>query len=273
MLSITSEKSPIPYIAPFVVYMICTSFEPDPSTGQYPLFYCVKLLLTAIAIVVCFPVWKQFLKIPSRYGVLAGILGAAVWIGLCQMEKRSVPDFLPGMGLEKVFPTTRPGCDWGIETEAGDGENALPGGGYYPSQKEPAPDKVDFSSRISKLSPLFLLRLLGLAHIVPFIEEFFLRGFVLRYFWSAPKKEEQTPSEPIPWYDVPIGALCPMVWAITIIYPLLTHPEALAGVVWFSGITLLAWKTRSLSDCICAHAITNLALGIWVLYSGQWYLL
>ncbi len=270
MLSITSEKSPIPFIAPFVVYMICTSFEPEPSTGQYPLFYCIKLLLTAIAIAVCFPVWKQFLKIPSRYGVLAGILGAAVWIGLCQMEKRSVPDFLPGMGLEKVFPTTRPGYDWGIETGENAGENALPGGAYYPPKKEPA---SGFSSRVSRISSLFLLRLLGLAVIVPFIEEFFLRGFVLRYFWSEPKKEEQTSAEPIPWYDVAIGALCPMVWAITIIYPLLTHPEALAGVVWFCGITLLAWKTRSLSDCICAHAITNLALGIWVLYSGQWYLL
>ena len=270
MLSITSEKSPIPFLAPFVVYMICTSFEPEPSTGQYPLFYCVKLLLTAIAIAVCFPAWKQFLKFPSFYGVLAGILGAAVWIGLCQMEKRSVSDFLPGMGLEKVFPTTRPGYDWGMESGENVGENALPGGGYYPPKKGPA---SDFGSRIQKISPLFLLRLFGLAVIVPFIEEFFLRGFVLRYFWSEPKKEESDSSEPIPWYDVPIGALCPMVWAITIVYPLLTHPEALAGVVWFCGITLLAWKTRSLSDCVCAHAITNLALGIWVLYSGQWYLL
>ena len=263
MQSITSEKSPIPFIAPFVVYMICTSFEPEPSTGQYPLFYCVKLLLTAIAIAVCFPAWKQFLKIPSFYGVLAGILGAAVWIGLCQMEKRSVSDFLPGMGLEKVFPTTRPGYDWGMENGENAGENAT----------EPSASAPDFRSRIQKISPLFYLRLLGLAVIVPFIEEFFLRGFVLRYFWSEPKKEESTSSEPIPWYDVPIGALCPMVWAITIAYPLLTHPEALAGVVWFCGITLLAWKTRSLSDCVCAHAITNLALGIWVLYSGQWYLL
>lgn len=265
MLSITSEKSPIPFIAPFVVYMICTSFEPEPSTGQYPLFYCVKLLLTAIAIAVCFPGWKQFLKLPSFYGVLAGILGAVVWIGLCQMEKRSVSDFLPGMGLEKVFPTTRPGYDWGIETGENAGENAA-------DSSAPA-SASDFGSRLQKISPLFYLRLLGLAVIVPFIEEFFLRGFVLRYFWSEPKKEESTSSEPIPWYDVPIGALCPMVWAITIAYPLLTHPEALAGVVWFCGITLLAWKTRSLSDCVCAHAITNLALGFWVLYSGQWYLL
>lgn len=267
MLSITSEKSPIPFIAPFVVYMICTSFEPEPSTGQYPLFYCVKLLLTAVAIAVCFPAWKQFLKRPSFYGFLAGVLGAAVWIGLCQMEKRSVSDFLPGMGLEKVFPTTRPGYDWGIET----GESA--GATAEENAADSSATVSDFSSRIQRISPLFLLRLFGLALIVPFIEEFFLRGFVLRYFWSEPKKEESTSSEPIPWYDVPIGALCPMVWAITIAYPLLTHPEALAGVVWFCGITLLAWKTRSLSDCVCAHAITNLSLGIWVLYSGQWYLL
>ena len=147
--------------------------------------------------------------------------------------------------------------------------------GWKRSFRQPVPDTIGAPrpGRTLLISPLFYLRLLGLAVIVPFIEEFFLRGFVLRYFWSEPKKEESDSSEPIQWYDVPIGALCPMVWAITILYPLLTHPEALAGVVWFSGITLLAWKTRSLSDCVCAHAITNLALGIWVLYSGQWYLL
>ena len=251
MQSISSGKSAISFLAPFVVYMICTSFEPAPSSGQYPYFYGVKLLLTAIAIAFCFPAWKSYLKAPSFYGVLAGIVGAAVWIGLCQIQKQSIPDLLPGMGLEQVFPSARPGSEyhWGVEQN----ENG--------------------SVSISSIFPLFLVRLFGLAIIVPFIEEFFLRGFVLRYFWSEPKKEDNEQSEPTPWYDVPIGALCPMVWAITIAYPLLTHPEALAGVVWFCGITLLAWKTRSLSDCICAHAITNLTLGIWVLYSGQWGLL
>ncbi|MBR0238604.1 MAG: CPBP family intramembrane metalloprotease [Thermoguttaceae bacterium] len=251
MQSKSPLKLAISFLAPFVVYMICTSFEPEPSSGQYPYFYGVKLLLTAIAIAFCFPVWKSYLKAPSFYGVLAGIVGAAVWIGLCQIQKQSIPDFLPGMGLEQFFPSARPGSEyhWGVERN----ENG--------------------SVSISSIFPLFLVRLFGLAIIVPFIEEFFLRGFVLRYFWSEPKKEDKEQSEPTPWYDVPIGALCPMVWAITIVYPLLTHPEALAGVVWFCGITLLAWKTRSLSDCICAHAITNLALGIWVLYSGQWGLL
>ena len=249
MLSITSEKSPIPYLAPFVVYMLVTSFEPEPATGNYPLFYAVKLVLTAIAIAVCFPAWKSLLKSPSLYGILAGIGSAALWIGICQMKNQSIPDLLPGMGLDKIFPTSRPGFDWGFGETASD-------------------------PQASMLKLGFIMRLAGLAIIVPIIEEVFLRGFVLRYFWTDPKESaSKSESELTPWYEVPFGALCPMVWIVTIAYPLLTHPEAIAGVVWFCAITFLASKTRSLSDCICAHSITNLALGLWVLYSGQWYLL
>jgi hypothetical protein len=37
---------------------------------------------------------------------------------------------------------------------------------------------------------------------------------------------------------------------------------------------MIAWllvKTRSLGACIIAHGVTNLLLGVYVLYSRDWY--
>jgi hypothetical protein len=33
------------------------------------------------------------------------------------------------------------------------------------------------------------------------------------------------------------------------------------------------YQTRSIWDCVAAHAVTNLLLGLWVLASGDWYFL
>ena len=55
---------------------------------------------------------------------------------------------------------------------------------------------------------------------------------------------------------------------------MLMHPaELLAAAVWFSLVTWLMVKTRSLWDCIVAHATTNLLLGCYVLWSGEWTLM
>lgn len=267
-----SEKQPLTYLIPFVVYMAMTSMEPEASDFSYPWVYSLKILLTLASLFFVFPTLKQFLRAPSFWGLGAGILGAIVWISLCQMDKKSLPDFFPKAGLEQFLPTSRPGYNPFAHSE---------------SVSTPTPAKETVKSNntnltVKKSNPwfFFTIRLIGLAIIVPIIEEFFLRGLILRFVCvpGGGKKEqgEAAPEDAPPmtdWYDIPIGTLCPMVWAVSVLYPLATHPEALAGIVWFCGITLLAWKTKSLSDCISAHAITNLALGLWVLYSGQWNLL
>jgi membrane protease YdiL (CAAX protease family) len=54
---------------------------------------------------------------------------------------------------------------------------------------------------------------------------------------------------------------------------MLMHPgELLAAAVWFSMISLLAWHTKNLWECIAAHSATNLILGIYVLTNGAWWL-
>ena len=41
--------------------------------------------------------------------------------------------------------------------------------------------------------------------------------------------------------------------------------------VKFLDYSLVLYRTRSLAQCILAHAVTNLALAIYVIASGKWY--
>jgi CAAX prenyl protease-like protein len=110
---------------------------------------------------------------------------------------------------------------------------------------------------------LFLaVRFAGLAAIVPLIEEMFLRGFLMRYFARAD------------WWNVPIGTPDRIGVAAAIVLPVLMHPqEALAAVIWFGAVAWLVIRTRNVWDCVAAHAITNLLLGIYVVASGEWWLM
>ena len=72
---------------------------------------------------------------------------------------------------------------------------------------------------------------------------------------------------------MPIGFATKLSIIGVAIYAVLSHNfEPLAAVVWFSMVTWLYLKTRSIWDCIVAHAITNLLLGLYVVYTGTWEL-
>jgi len=43
--------------------------------------------------------------------------------------------------------------------------------------------------------------------------------------------------------------------------------------VWFSMITGLMVATRNIWDCVAAHAVTNLLMGIYVVGWNQWQLM
>jgi membrane protease YdiL (CAAX protease family) len=38
-------------------------------------------------------------------------------------------------------------------------------------------------------------------------------------------------------------------------------------------VTWLMVKTRNIWDCVVAHAVTNLLLGVYVVATGQWQLM
>jgi CAAX prenyl protease-like protein len=102
------------------------------------------------------------------------------------------------------------------------------------------------------------VRLIGLVVLVPLIEELFWRSFLIRWLIDAdfPK--------------VPIGRVTPLAAGITSVCFALAHPEWLPALITGLAWAWLLWQTKSLSACVVSHAVANLALGIYVLMSGQW---
>lgn len=248
----------LPFVLPFVVYMLLGSLEPAPPAAKaavegsvdleaevsdqndagwisipyryYPFVYGFKIAGTLACL---FFVWPAYREFPLRWhwlAIVVGVLGVIAWVGLSKL--RFEPRLweligMSGMGGRSAFNPLRELAD------------------------QPA------------LAWAFLaVRFLGLVVIVPIIEEFFLRGFLMRYAVHPN------------WWAVPFGTVNATAVAAGTLFPMLSHPaELLAAAVWFSAVTWLMVKTKNIWDCVLAHAITNLLLGIYVVWSGDWHLM
>jgi hypothetical protein len=104
-----------------------------------------------------------------------------------------------------------------------------------------------------------LVRILGSTLVVPPLEEVFYRSFVYRYL--ANPDFESVPLRGFRW--VPFIVTCALFGS--------AHHEWLAAVLC-AGVyqTLVCWRGR-LDDAMSAHAITNLLLGLWVVWQGAWH--
>jgi CAAX protease family protein len=101
-------------------------------------------------------------------------------------------------------------------------------------------------------------RLLGAAAVVPVAEEFFWRGFLIRWLVR------------VDFRDVRMGTFTWFSFVATSVLFAVEHDRWLAGLVAGVIYNGLYYRTRSLKACIIAHGTTNLGLGIYVLASGQW---
>ncbi|MCH8923239.1 MAG: CAAX prenyl protease-related protein [Planctomycetes bacterium] len=137
--------------------------------------------------------------------------------------------------------------------------------GYLPSGERSAYNPFDpelLGHRPALAWGFLSIRFFGLAVVVAVIEEFFLRGFVLRFVVAQD------------WWKVPFGTITPLVAVLGTAIPMAMHPgELLASLVWFSMITWLMVRTRNIWDCVVAHGVTNLLLGIYVVVYDQWQLM
>lgn len=104
------------------------------------------------------------------------------------------------------------------------------------------------------------MRFIRLAIVVPLLEEIFWRGYLLRFVISQDFR------------SVPFGTFTWGSFAIVSVGFCLEHgfsdwPAAiLAGMLY----NWVAYRTRSLSACVLAHAVTNLLLGFYILQTRQW---
>jgi CAAX prenyl protease-like protein len=263
---LTARYPWLTFLLPFAVYMVVGSFEPAPPTrygparetgladrpvepkaptatieadnwfglryAHYPIVYTVKIALTIAAMVIVWPGYRQFPFRVSLLAIVVGAVGVVLWIGLCQLHLER--KFLGSIGLEKFL-----------------GLGARPA--YNPLEQLAATPAWAYT--------FLAIRFLGLALVVPIIEEFFLRGLVMRFVIRDT------------WWDVPFGQVTPLAVIVGTAVPMLMHPgELLAAFVWFSLVTWLMIRTRNIWDCVAAHAVTNLLLGIYVVTQKQWQL-
>jgi CAAX prenyl protease-like protein len=104
-----------------------------------------------------------------------------------------------------------------------------------------------------------LFRIGGAVLVVPLMEELFWRSFLIRYIID---KDFQ---------KVSLGLFTWPSFLLTVVLFGTEHHFILAGMMAGAIYNLILYRTRSLAQCVLAHAVTNLALALYVLFTGKWY--
>lgn len=106
------------------------------------------------------------------------------------------------------------------------------------------------------------MRFIRMVIIVPFAEEIFWRGFLMRYVQAGDGMFQRMPFGRHSW----------RAFVITTVAFMLVHDRTdwLGALGFGSLMYLLAVRTKSLAACVVMHAVANLLLGIYVLETQQW---
>lgn len=276
------------FVLPMLVFMLLGSFEPTPpekfdpkqaenltelraqleraealeatndnwlprfSYQTYPWIYTAKIALVVVSMIAVWPGYRTF---PWRFhavAVVVGVVGVVLWIVLCHL--RLEPKILGP--LDRFLGGLIPGRDPMQEPSVG----LL---GMLGTGERSAYNPLVYLADQPVLAWTFLaVRFFGLAIVVPVIEEFFLRGFLMRFV-----VHEQ-------WWQVPFGTATRAALVVGTAVPMLMHPgELLAAFVWFSLVSWLMVRTKNIWDCVVAHGVTNFLLGVYVVAFDQWQLM
>ena len=132
-------------------------------------------------------------------------------------------------------------------------ESWLFNNGIVGSPKSSLPEGV-------KASPTFVIfRVLSSVVNVPMLEELFWRGWLMRWLVSRD------------FLKVPLGTYTPQsFWLVAVLFA--SEHGSYWDVGLIAGIVFNGWimRTKSLADCILAHAVTNACLAAYVLIRGEW---
>lgn len=106
--------------------------------------------------------------------------------------------------------------------------------------------------------PLTLVRIAGSAFVIAIIEEFFWRGYLMRTL--------RTPD----FLDIDIGEFHAGSFLIVAAIFGLEHTEWAAGLVTGLVYGIFYLRSRDIWAVSIAHVTTNLALGVYVVATGNW---
>ncbi|MDB6109546.1 MAG: amino terminal protease family protein [Pedosphaera sp.] len=227
-------------VAPFIIFLGLTFCQGQfGEAGRY-WFYLAKTVVGAWLIWSVWPVVTEMRWVFSWEAVVAGVAVFAIWVGLDGfypsldelIQKYLYPVF-KSVGLESWCKPSKVVGPWNPNLQFGDG---------------------------AALAWLFIVvRIVGSAVVVPPIEEVFYRSLLYRYI-AKPD-----------FQSVPLGAFAWIPFLLTAVIFGFSHYEWLAGILCaFVYQGLVCWKKR-LGDAMTAHAITNLLLGLWVVWKCAWH--
>ena len=107
-----------------------------------------------------------------------------------------------------------------------------------------------------------VMRFVRMVVVVPFAEELFWRGFLMRWLVDTDR----------PFTKTPFGTWNLRAVSITTVLVVFAHQPAdwLGALIFGSAIAWVAIRTKSLFTCLLMHAVANLVLGIYVMVTKQW---
>jgi CAAX prenyl protease-like protein len=136
----------------------------------------------------------------------------------------------------------------------------------YVASMRPEDSGFDPNQWGASLAPLALLvRGIGYGLVTPFMEELFVRSWLLRYIDVCNK--------PGDFRDVPIGRFARPSFLIVVFYFTFSHVqwEWPVAVAWIVLTTLWLYYRRNLMSLVIVHAGSNLGiLAFVILQSGKW---
>jgi CAAX prenyl protease-like protein len=103
-----------------------------------------------------------------------------------------------------------------------------------------------------------MFRVGGAVLVVPLMEELFWRSFLIRYIID------------VNFLKVPVGTFNRASFLLTVALFGFEHNYMLAGMIAGIFYNLILYRTKSISNCVLAHAVTNMALALYVLSTGKW---
>lgn len=212
------------HVSPFVAWVLVMQLPlPD------PVHYLVQTAVTLGVLAWARP-WRYYGGTGWRVQGLACLVGIGV--------------FVVWVGPESAWLNALTGTRDAYLRYAVRGAASPPGPSPY------APDQCGWA--------ISLLRLAGSAFVIAVAEEYFWRGFLLRWMKGSPFLAVE-PST-IGW--------CVLV-AGSVVFGL-EHSRWLVGVLAGLAFGWLYLRTRDLSAAITAHVTTNLLLGLYVLGTGRY---
>jgi CAAX prenyl protease-like protein len=186
---------------------------------------------------------------PGRELLRDGVLLAAILFFSRRVIPTSAPYWMPSVALGLAV------CAMWIAPDA-----LVPGWRDHWLFQNAVTGRIKTSIPPQELTPLMLaLRTARAALLVPVIEELFWRGWLPRWLQDTR------------FSKIPLGQYTPFAfWATAVLFALEHGPFWEVGLL--CGIIYNWWmrRTRSLGDLMLAHAVTNLALSVYVISTGRW---